>query len=308
MDRKKKIMIKNKKKTKTTMNQTIAFVVAGVLLASFMGTMGMMSQQAALAQTGEINSVRMIWHSARCFNEATCNDLRDMTNRVLESGDQLVFHYGLGQDPQPYQIAAMQGVTAVTNANKGFEFFSLAEMEEHAPTLDSAFNGAGFLSYDLEGSIGNGPSPDAELQDPVTAFEDAKAIALAHTLGIRAAPSHAISSNNGHLQGISEIVGRYHLQSQPKQDDDATCSIMETWIDGRVSAIEAVRSGLEGKITFQVTLTGNAASGKTPFDTAKDCIDAVLPNDVDGVSIWFGGAQYDDGSLETLLEYLQNTY
>jgi hypothetical protein len=103
-------------------------------------------------------------------------------------------------------------------------------------------------------------------------------------------------------------VHGYHLQSQPRQDDDTTCTAMKNWVTGRVSLLERANSNLAGKITYQVTLSGNAASGKTTFETAQDCITAVSPTSVDGNSIWWNGASMDNGQYEELLTYHESTY
>ncbi|HJU35756.1 MAG TPA: hypothetical protein VJ695_11610 [Nitrososphaera sp.] len=246
----------------------------------------------------EPNFTRMIWTTTRSVTAQ-----RDLANTVLGGGgqDTVVFHYGSGQDPTRAQIDALKQVTRVTDGRKGMEFFSLAEIREHAPTVKAS--GFGFISYDLEA----GASPTAEVSDPLQSIRSAKIIANEHGIGLQVAPSNAISSGQ-YADDIAYRSGRYHLQSQPKQDDDTTCQIMKNWIDGRVSLFEGVKSGLEGRITFQVTLTSNPAPGKTVYETAKDCIDKVIPGDVDGVSIWWGGAQFDDGTYKQLLKYIEDRY
>jgi hypothetical protein len=246
----------------------------------------------------EPNFTRMIWTTTRSVTAQ-----RDLANTVLGGGgqDTVVFHYGSGQDPTRAQIDALKQVTRVTDGRKGMEFFSLAEIREHAPTVKAS--GFGFISYDLEA----GASPTAEVSDPLQSIRSAKIIANEHGIGLQVAPSNAISSGQ-YADDIAYRSGRYHLQSQPKQDDDTTCQIMKNWIDGRVGLFEGVKSSLEGRITFQVTLTSNPAPGKTVYETAKDCIDKVIPGDVDGVSIWWGGAQFDDGTYKQLLKYIEDRY
>jgi hypothetical protein len=248
--------------------------------------------------TSEPSYTRMIWTTTRSVTAQ-----RDLANDVLAGGgqDTVVFHYGSGQDPTQAQINALKGVTRVSDDKKGMEFFSLAEIREHAPTVKA--NGLGFISYDLEA----GASPDREVANPLESVRQAKIIADENGIGLQVAPSNAISSGQ-YADDIASRVGRYHLQSQPKQDDNTTCQIMKDWVDSRVRLFEDVKSGLEGKITFQVTLTSKPASGKTIYETAKDCIDKVIPADVDGVSIWWGGAQFDDDTYKRLLKYVEDTY
>jgi hypothetical protein len=248
--------------------------------------------------TSEPSYTRMIWTTTRSVTAQ-----RDLANDVLGGGgqDTVVFHYGSGQDPTQAQINALKGVTRVSDDKKGMEFFSLAEIGEHAPTVKA--NGFGFISYDLEA----GASPDREVANPLESVRQAKIIADENGIGLQVAPSNAISSGQ-YADDIAIRAGRYHLQSQPKQDDNTTCQIMKDWVDSRVRLFEGAKSGLEGKITFQVTLTSKPAPGKTIYETAKDCIDKAIPGDVDGVSIWYGGAQFDDGTYKRLLKYVEDTY
>jgi hypothetical protein len=243
--------------------------------------------------TGEPSYTRMIWTTTRSVTAQ-----RDLATSLLGGGDAIVFHYGSGQDPTRAQINALKAVTKVSDGKKGMEFFSLAEIRAHAPTVKA--NGFGFISYDLEA----GASPDREVANPLESVRRAKTIANENSIGLWVAPSNAISSGQ-YADDIAIRAGSYHLQSQPKQDDDTTCQVMKDWIGGRVRLLEGEKSSLEGKISFQVTLTSKPAPGKTIYDTAKDCIDKTIPGDVDSVSIWWGGAQFDDGTYKRLLKYVE---
>lgn len=275
--------------------------------------------QTASAQSSDPNQLRIVWHTARCSNQASCEELADVTNAIVgdaDSGhkDTLIFHYGVGQTPQQYQIDAMKSVTGISDARKGFEFFSRPEIQAQMTTAKNA--GFRIMSYDLEGRVGEGPSPDAALQDPVGTFNAAKNMLInfnqanglgsTNSLQLQATPSHSISED--FAAQIAPKVIWYHLQSQPIQGDDTTCAIMEDWVNDRVTEIEGANSALEDEISFQVTLTTHAASGKTAFETAQDCIDVVIPNDVDGVSVWWGGTQYDNGQMEQIYTDTETTY
>jgi hypothetical protein len=68
---------------------------------------------------------------------------------------------------------------------------------------------------------------------------------------------------------------------------------------------------LAGEITAQVTITGNAATGKTAYETAQDCIDnGIVSGDghADGLTIFWNTATFDDGSYEDLLQYYETNY
>lgn len=226
---------------------------------------------------------------------------RDLAKQVLDSNDYIVFHYGSGRDPTKTEIAALKAVDTVPNSRKGLEFFSLAEIREHAKTVRA--NGLGFISYDLE----RGASPSSEVNNPVQAFREARRAANAEGIQLVAVPSHAISSGQ-YADDIAKLVHRYHLQSQPKQDDDTNCNIMKNWVVSRVSLLERANSNLAGKVSYQVTLSQGAAEGKTVFNTAKDCITNISPTSVDGNGIWWNGPSWDNGQYKELLRYHESTF
>lgn len=223
------------------------------------------------------------------------------SNSALDSGDLIVYHFGnnplAGPNTGNNQLQDLADVTSVPDHRKGLEFFSLELMEEWAD--EAAALDFGFLSYDLE----NGESPSAEVADPLGSIEAAKAITDAAGLELMVAPSNAISTN--HADDIALILedgDRYHLQSQPRQDDDTDCTDMIEWINARITEIEGANPALTGEITAQTTITGNPASGKTPEQTSKDCIDAaittqgtVINGHADGVTIFWGGSDVNSG-------------
>ena len=146
-----------------------------------------------------------------------------------------------------------------------------------------------------------------EVSNPVAAFKAAKAAADKAGIDLMAVPSNAIS-NGQYADDIARLVDRYHLQSQPKQDDDTSRNTMRNWVTGRLSVLENANPDLRGDITYQVTLSGNAANGKTVYQTAKYCIDRTSPTGIDGNSIWWNGASFDNGDYRRLLEYHERTY
>jgi hypothetical protein len=280
-------------------------IMGSMLLLSGLGNSILSTHQAvpakAYAQT-EGNHFRMYWTTVRCSNEDSCKEMRDFANSVLDSRDFIIFHYGSGQTPQKYQIDALKSVTNVGTARKGFEFFSLAELQRHAPTARA--NGFGFISYDLE----RGMSPASEVDNPLNSVRKARSIADANGLYLQLAPSNAISRGQ-YADDIGKITNRYHLQSQIMQDDDTTCARMDSWVAGRVKVLEGAKSSLEGKITFQVSLNPNlAADGKTVLQTAKACIDRIANDDVDGLSIWWSSGSWNDGTYQNLVRYYERTY
>src|SRR5688572_15375767 len=139
-----------KKKTNTTTN-TIVFVVAGMLLASFMGTMGLMtsssSVQTAVADHGyggEQDKTIFMMTEDTCSTTAECDDLVSRINaRGPDSDDKLIFHFGPGTIPQSggnswdVAIAALGEVNGPTTVNRGVEFSSLDELLVWADDLDA---------------------------------------------------------------------------------------------------------------------------------------------------------------------------
>jgi hypothetical protein len=251
---------------------------------------------ATAALDGGTDFTRQIWTTTRSTAEQ-----RDLSNQVLDSGDMIVFHYGIGRDPTSTHISHLKAVTTVPNEHKGFEFFTLAEIQEHAQTV--ADNGFGFIAYDLETGI----SPTTETSNPTAAFRAAKQAADEAGIDLAAVPNYPIS-NGGHLDDIAKLVDYYHLQSQRRQDDDTTCNAMRNWILNRMSVIEGANPNLEGEISYQVTLSGGTAGGKTIYQTTRDCIQRVSPSDADGNSIWWNAASFDNGNYQRLLRFHETNY
>jgi len=228
--------------------------------------------------------------------------LRNLYNQELDSNDLIVMHLGLNQAPPTTALNNLDAITSVPDSRKGLEFFSLPEIKKYAPMV--AQRGWGFISYDLEGV-----SPDSEEADPVTAVKKAKQYADEANVDLMIAPSQRIARL--YAAGMAPYVDRFHLQSQSLQDNDATCTAMRDWINTRIASIEKAKPSLADEITSQVTLTNNAASGKTIYQTVKDCMDKPLTEGdgkADGLSIWFGGTQFKDGTYSQLLKYFEGKY
>jgi hypothetical protein len=264
------------------------------------------------AQSSDPNQLRIIWRTVDCSGTTSCNALRDATNTIVGDNDNpthkdtLIFHFGSGVDPQPYHINAMKGVTNIIDFFKGFEFFSLAELQEHIQL--AADNGFKMMSYDLEAVY----SPQSEVDDPVGSFQAAWNMVVAFNaqtgkqMKLMAAPSRLITEAYG--DQIAPYTHWYHIQSQALQDNDATCDVMNDYIVNQVAVLEAAKPALEDEISYQVSLTNHAAAGKTIYETAQDCIDVVTNTDVDGMSIWWGSDEYDSGQFQSLYKYYEDTY
>jgi hypothetical protein len=245
---------------------------------------------------GGTDFTKMVWTTTRSTAAQ-----RDLANQILDSGDIVMFHYAIGRDPTSTHISHLKAVTTVPDEHKGFEFFTLAEIQEHAQTV--ADNGFGFISYDLETGI----SPTSETSNPTAAFRAAKQAADEAGIDLAASPNYPIS-NGDHLDDIAKLVDYYHLQSQRRQDDDRTCDTMRNWISNRMRVIEGANPDLEGEISYQVTLSRGAAEGKTIFQTTRDCIQRVSPSDADGNLIWWNAASFDNGNYQELLRFHENNY
>jgi hypothetical protein len=246
--------------------------------------------------SGGNDFTKMVWTTMRSTAAQ-----RDLANQILDSGDIVMFHYSVGSDPTSTHISHLKAVTTVPDERKGFEFFTLAEIQEHAQTV--ADNGFGFISYDLETGI----SPTSETSNPTAAFRAAKQAADEAGIDLAASPNYPIS-NGDHLDDMAKLVDYYHLQSQTRQDDDRTCDTMSNWISNRMRVIEGANPDLEGEISYQVTLSRGAAEGKTIFQTTRDCIQRVSPSDADGNLIWWNDASFDNGNYQSLLRFHETNY
>ena len=275
-------------KSKSIPKQGIISV--GILSALFL----IITAQAATAAYA-LDQSHMIWTTTR-----SVTSLRDLAKSTLDSGDTIIFHYSPTGGPTSTQITALKAVTNVPNSNKGFEFFSLASIQKYASVARA--NGFGFVAYDLE----NGLSPSSEVSNPVLAFQQARMIASANGLKLMAAPGYPILSQYG--TQIAKYIDIFHMQTQRMQDDDTTCTKMKNFVVSMVSKLETAKSSLAGHITYQTSFGAVPAAGKTLYQTQIDCINAVSPTSIDGLSIWWTGASYDDGSYAKVLKYHESKY
>jgi hypothetical protein len=300
---------------KTNTNQTtktIAIVIAGVLLASFMGTIGMMTtaqqSQTAYAQfETERNKSVYQWQTNKCSTAASCDNMRDITNAIRANsqsapGDLLIMHLPFGGVLQQYQVDAMKEVTGLCGTCRGVQFRSLADFEANVDEVAAAFPN-GIIGYNLE----NDASTADEFATPVLSYGEAKDIADEHGLKLFASPAYSIA-NSGQIDDIGLLAWWVHLQVQVIADQDTTCEFLSNKVANRVAYIEAAGSSQEGEISFQLSLTQPAVAGKTIQQTVEDCIDMTIPGDVDGLAVWFSGSQIDNGLWQTVMTNYEEEY
>ena len=249
------------------------------------------TNQIFAQNTGGGDNLRFIWRTIESQTEQ-----RDFANKYLDGGDLIVVHYPHDDDPTTKQIKALKGVTTVPDSRKGFEFFSLGEIKEHAKTVKRA--GFGFIAYDLEDI-----SPSAEVGDPVKGVKTAKQYASAAGVKLMVTPSERIVREYG--AQFAPYVDLLAIQSQMHQDNDSSCTYMRDWLNTTITAIERANPNLAGNITGQVTLTQYPAPGKTVFETAEDCLAAISDGEnskVDGMGFWWNPREWKevyDGEIVT---------
>jgi hypothetical protein len=199
----------------------------------------------------------------------------------------------------------MQSITSIPNSKKGFEFFSSQQLMDNIDTAKNA--GFRIMFLDLEGD-----SPDDEEAAPVTTFRnldnfiDDYNAANGVTMQLGAAPGYHITNQNSKIDGIAPEVTWYHIQGQQDQDNDGNCTAMQNFVNTRNTRLESAKPAIEDETSFQVTLTAHAASGKTAYETAFDCITTVMPDDVDGVTVWYGGGNVDNGEYEDIYTHAED--
>jgi hypothetical protein len=280
---------------------TPLFLISILLLVPILYTVTYQQQQQPQSAAASTNSdyTRMIWTTTR-----SSSLLKDMAIDLgLDSGDMIVFHYGPGQVPTTTQINNMKAVTAVSDSNKGFEFFSLSEIQNYADNVAAA--GFGFISYNLE----HGGSPETEADNPIDAFTDAKAAADAAGIDLHAVPERgmAIGSN---ADEIADLVDALHYQVQALQGADTTCIIARDSVRSTKVLWESANSALIDDISYQLSFARPAAAGKTVLQTINDCTTRIsgTVTTIDGMSPWWTAAAFDSGNLETALAHYKNTY
>jgi hypothetical protein len=273
---------------------TTIFLMVVVALSAM--TIGMVPHNTALADNGRSDDLRFIWRTTESQTEQ-----RDFANQNLDRGDLIVIHYPHDGDPTSAQISALKAVTTVPNDRKGLEFFSLAEIRQHAATVRAA--GLGFISYDIEPV-----SPSSDLDDPVRSVRTAKQYADAVGIDLAIASSQLLTRQYG--AQFAPYVDRIFMQSQIHQDNDSNCAYMRDWINTRITEIERANSRLVGKILGQVTITQYAAEDKTVYQTAQHCLDVVSDGNskVDGMGFWWNPAEWDNGQVASLTRYYESSH
>jgi hypothetical protein len=286
----------NKRQKSISKDRVATTIFLIIVVAVSAMTIGMAPLNTATADNGRSDDLRFIWRTTESQTEQ-----RDFVNRNLDSGDFIVVHYPHGGDPTSEQISALKAVTSVPNSRKGLEFFSLAEIKEHAITVKRA--GLGFIAYDIE-SI----SPSNDLQDPVRSVRLAKQYASAAGVQLAITPSQLLARQYG--TQFAPYVDRMFIQTQIHQDNDQDCEYMRNWINTRITEIERARPSLAGKIGGQVTLSNYPAEGKTAYQTAQDCLEAVSDGNskVDGMGWWWNPAQWNDGDVQRLVQYYESNH
>jgi PKD repeat protein len=250
------------------------------------------------ALNGGTDFTRQIWTTTRSTAAQ-----RDLSNQILDSGDMIVFHYPIGRDPTSTHISHLKGVSTVPDSNKGFEFFSLAEIQEHAQTV--ADNGFGFIAYNLE----HGQGVDDEANNPVEAFTDAKAAADAAGIELHAVPERGISIGSS-ADEIAPLVDALHYQVQSLQDRDTACITARDSVRTTKNVWEGANSELNDNISYQLSFSRPAAAGKTVLQTINDCTTRIsgTVTTIDGMSPWWTGPSFDSGDCRRALVHHENGF
>jgi hypothetical protein len=268
---------------------TVGIVVLGLGFFTILGS-NAMQMASALDQS------HMMWSTVRGLDK-----LKSLTNSVgFDSGDYLMFHYSPSQGPTQTQINAMKSITSIPNSHKGFEFWSLANIKKYAPVAKQA--GFGLIGYDLE----NGNSPSSEVSNPVNAFKQAQQIVHSYGLKLISIAGYPILTQYG--TQYAKYVDGVHMQSQRLQNDDTTCAKLKNYVASWVSKLESANPNLAGHIIYQLSFSAGAASGKTIYQTLKDCTDATSPTSVDGLFIFWNSPSFDNGQYGDLLKYHESKY
>jgi hypothetical protein len=243
------------------------------------------------------------------------NEYRDFANQVLGPDDYLVMHNGPGENVTQAQIDTLNGITVgIPKSHMGWEFFNLVDIENNVAAVANA--GFGFISFDLEGELGVGPSYDAELNDPLAAHQQAKATCDAHGLKLHTSIAqryYNTAVEHPFLQQMAELLDCFHMQTQVHQGNDANGDFILDFCRTKTAIIKAANPNCT--VTYQLTLTASkyiAPGHTTLYDTCKMCIDRVSAYEgadaVNGLAIWFNGAAWDNGEVKDLYSYHKAKY
>lgn len=273
------------------------FAISAVSLSVILSPILVQSAQAV-----ETERTLFLWQIAKCSTAGSCDNLRDITSGVVQgSTNVLMMHYGPSESPQQFQIDALKETTGITTAQKGMEFTSLVAMNQSAQLIEDNFPG-GWIGYNIEGN-----SPQIEQDHPTTSAASAEDIAEAHGLRLMIAPGFDIM-NSGAIDDMAAHADMVNLQVQRLQDDDTTCATLDAKVANRVQVIENLVPSLEGEIIYQLSFGQAAATGKTQLQTITDCMNAVSPDDIDGVVVWLSGTSITDGTWEQAYAYHESHF
>jgi hypothetical protein len=210
----------------------------------------------------------------------------DIYSPHMTATDDSKLHVGLNKGFTDAQLTMVKSLDGI----HGVEFFSLAEIQNYAPTLKA--KGFDYVSYDLE--PGTTYSPQSEVNDPVGSVRKASEIAHANGLLLEVAPSRAITTAYG--EQIAPYVDMYHIQSQALQGQPTQ---FESYVKSMSAKLKAANPNLKS-ITIQFSTNREAASGMTLQQTMQH--DWNLCSDyVDGVTVWFSN---NDTSLSVLRTFV----
>lgn len=302
------------KKTK----QTVAFVVAGILLASFMGSMGILpttqtttiQQASAFGHGGERGLY--FWQTAHCSTETSCLELRaDTTAAERGTTSNLIFHYGPIRDTadendgqQPTQLHIDHMLYTVNTANDfklaqvGMQGISLAHLEQLADVVETNFPG-GWLGYNLE----SGLSPAAEVSDPVGSFQEAEDIAEAHGLRLLAVPANSLLNSNPQAANIAATADMVVVNVAGLQDSDCTEARDEV-----IDNVDRIRSVHSNKaIVFQISLSRDGATQAMMQTCLDETLNAANPG-ASGWAIWWDNAAIDNNTWRNSNLYAETNF
>ena len=253
--------------------------------------------------TGEKEITLFYWHSAK--SEEALNKLKSIVEGTVRGNTNiLIFHYCEGCSPTKAQIDTLKATSGFTNAQKGMQGSDLPGLRDLAPIVKQHFGTNAWLGYGIEGRC----EDNREVCDPVASVREAKSIANQYDLRLLVTPGYGITKNDQQASAIVKQADLYNMQTQRFQDDSAGCTELKNNALERVQVLEAAKPTIEGKITYQLSLTSPAASGKTTRETLIDCMDVVSPTDVDGVTVWYGGADLGDGDYKAAYAHHENNF
>lgn len=204
--------------------------------------------------------------------------LVELYTPLLKSNDYVMTHPNASNLQYAFELPGMKGV----------EYFSLAEIKDNAPLLES--KGVTFISYDIE----QYHSPAGDIKDPVISVKTASEIVHQHGMKFMVSPQGKLTKLYG--KQFAPYADIYNIQAQHMQQRGCQTKYQE-YVEDSVKEIKAANPN--------ITITSQVSTPRGTLDNMKECFSTVA-DVVDGVTVWYAFKDLDQ--VKQFYTWFRNNY